>query len=175
MRDVCSTKLLAAPIILGGPGKFVQTDDSLFVHTRKVATNHITFHSYSLLSPAWSWLSTSTGTVAVGYMELVQDRTAATLLTIISAHVAPGIEIWSDQWALYHNVGRIPGVTAHRTVNHSIQFVTDKFIYYQGSVDLILHCFIASGVRINTMESYWNRCKTKIKRMKGVHRSFLPS
>ena len=104
-------------------------------------------------------------------MELVQDRTAATLLAIISAHVAPGTEIWSDQWASYHNVGRIPGVTAHHTVNHSIQFVTGKFIYYQGSVDLILHCFIASGVHTNTVE----RCKTKIKRMKGVHRSFLPS
>ena len=112
---------------------------------------------------------------AVGYMELVQDRTAATLLAIISAHVAPGTEIWSDQWASYHNVGRIPGVTAHRTVNHSVQFVTGKFIYYKGSVDLILHCFIASGVHTNTVESYWNRCKTKIKRMKGVHRSFLPS
>ena len=65
MRDVCSTKLLAAPIILGGTGKVVQIDESLFVHTRKVATNHVTFHSYSLLSPEWSWPSTSTGTVSI--------------------------------------------------------------------------------------------------------------
>ena len=63
---------------------------------------------------------------AIGYMELVQDRTAATLTAIISAHVAPGTEIWSDQWASYHNVGRIPGVTAHHTVNHSVQFITGK-------------------------------------------------
>jgi len=35
-RDVCSTKLLAAPIILGGPGVVVQIDEFLFVHTRKV-------------------------------------------------------------------------------------------------------------------------------------------
>ena len=34
---------------------------------------------------------------AIGYMELVQDRTAATLMSIISAHIAPGTEIWSDQ------------------------------------------------------------------------------
>ena len=64
----------------------------------------------------------------VGYMRLVQDRTAATLMAIISAHVASGTEVWSDQWASYHNVGTIPGVTAHRTVNHSVQFVTGELL-----------------------------------------------
>jgi len=42
------------------------------------------------------------------------DRTGATLIPIISAHVAPGPEIWNDQSAPYHNVGAIPGVTAHQ-------------------------------------------------------------
>ena len=65
---------------------------------------------------------------AVGYMELVSDRTAATLMSNITAHVTPGTEIWSDQWAAYHNVGTIPGVTAHHTVNHSVQFVTGKLL-----------------------------------------------
>ena len=36
LRDVCSSKLLTAPIVLGGPGKVVQIDESLFVHTQKV-------------------------------------------------------------------------------------------------------------------------------------------
>ena len=36
LRDVCSSKLLATPIVLGGPGKVVQIDESLFVHTQKV-------------------------------------------------------------------------------------------------------------------------------------------
>lgn len=35
-RDVCSDKLLSAPIVLGGPGKTVQIDESLFTHTPKV-------------------------------------------------------------------------------------------------------------------------------------------
>ena len=65
---------------------------------------------------------------AVGYMELVSDRTAATLMAIISAHFAAGTENWSDQWASYHNVRTIPGVTAHHTVNHSVQFVTGKLL-----------------------------------------------
>ena len=63
-------------------------------------------------------------------MRLVQDRTAATLMAIISAHVAPGTEVWSDQWVSYHiaNVGTIPGITAHHTVNHSVQFVTGELL-----------------------------------------------
>ena len=59
---------------------------------------------------------------------LVQDRTAATLMAITSAHVTPGTEVWSDQWASCHNVGTIPGVTAHRIVNHSVQFVTGELL-----------------------------------------------
>ena len=59
---------------------------------------------------------------AVGYMELVQDRTAATLLAIISAHVTPGTEVCSDQWASYHNVGRIP-VTVQSITPYSLSLV----------------------------------------------------
>lgn len=35
-RDVCSTKLLQSPIVLGGPGVVVQADESLFNHKPKV-------------------------------------------------------------------------------------------------------------------------------------------
>ena len=36
LREVCTTKLLQAPIILGGPGTIVQVDESLFRHKPKV-------------------------------------------------------------------------------------------------------------------------------------------
>ena len=35
-REVCTTKLLRAPIILRGPGTIVQVDESLFRHKPKV-------------------------------------------------------------------------------------------------------------------------------------------
>ena len=47
LREVCSTKLLSTPIVLGGPGKVVQIDESLFNHKPKVKlsvypTMHVT-------------------------------------------------------------------------------------------------------------------------------------
>ena len=37
LREVCSTKLLNTPIILGGPGVIVQIDESQFKHKPKVS------------------------------------------------------------------------------------------------------------------------------------------
>ena len=62
-------------------------------------------------------------TPALGYMEIVAQRDAATLLPIINAHIAPGTEVWSDEWNAYRRVGTLPNVSRHRTVNHSVNFV----------------------------------------------------
>ena len=96
-------------------------------------------------------------------MELVSDRTVVTLTSIITARIAPGTEIWSDQWASYHNVGTIPGVTAHRIVNHSVQFVRVK-----GPFDLCsIYVIVTSGVHTNIVEGCWNRWKMKNQTNKG--------
>ena len=58
LREVCTTKLLSSPIILGGPGVVVQIDESLFRHKSKV--NEITdlVHILKLMllsnqAPSW--------------------------------------------------------------------------------------------------------------------------
>lgn len=94
---------------------------------------------------------------ALGYMKIVATRDAATLLPIIHAHVNTGTIIHSDCWAAYNNVSHLSSVSGHHTVNHSVEFVT------------------SSGVHTNHIESYWNRAKIKLKRMRGCHRSQLPS
>ena len=94
---------------------------------------------------------------ALGYMEVVQQRDAATLLPLIQNHVNPGTTVHSDLWAAYNRVRQLPGVAAHNTVNHSVEFVTP------------------TGVHTQNIESYWNRVKTKLKRMKGCHAHQLPS
>ena len=91
-------------------------------------------------------------------MEVVQQRDAATLLPIINAHVAPGTIVHTVEWAAYNRVGTLPNVASHSTVNHSINFVDP-----------------ATGTHTQTVESYWNRCKTKLKRMKGCAGHQIPS
>ena len=97
-------------------------------------------------------------TPALGYMEIVSQRTALTLLPIMQQHVRPGTIIHSDEWASYRRVQSLPSVAQHSTVNHSITFVDP-----------------ITGTHTQNIESYWNRVKTKFKRMKGVHEEMLPS
>ena len=94
---------------------------------------------------------------ALGYMRIVPDRTAATLLPIIQQHVANGTIVHSDEWRAYRRVAALPSVQAHQTVNHSVTFVDPS-----------------TCVHTQHIESYWNRTKLKLKRMKGCHTQHIP-
>ena len=93
---------------------------------------------------------------ALGYMRIVPQRNAATLLPIIQQHVAPGTIIHSDEWRAYRGVSALPNVGSHQTVNHSLEFVNS-----------------VTGVHTENIESYWNRAKIKLKRMRGCHENEL--
>ena len=95
---------------------------------------------------------------ALGYMEIVPSRDARTLLPIIQDHTLPGTIIHSDQWSAYSRVQSLPNIASHSTVNHSVEFVNPT-----------------TGVHTQHVESYWNRVKSKFKRMKGCHEVQLPS
>ena len=55
-------------------------------------------------------------TPALGYMEVVPDQTAATLLPIVQAHILPGTIIHSDEWAAYQCVASLPNVSGYDAV-----------------------------------------------------------
>ena len=95
---------------------------------------------------------------ALGYMEIVPNRTAATLLPIIRQHTKPNTTIHSDQWQAYSRVASLPTVSSHSTVNHSLHFVDP-----------------VTRVHTQNIKSYWSRVKTKLKRMKGCHETQLAS
>jgi len=65
----------------------------------------------------------------LGYMEIVQHKSAATLLTIIQAHTAPGTIVHSDEWAAYNSVQGLPNVASHGVVNHSVRLSTQQREY----------------------------------------------
>ena len=56
------------------------------------------------------------------------------------------------------NVGSLPNVSNHQTVNHSLTVVDP-----------------VTRVHTKAIESYWNRTKMKLKKMKGVSQQQLPS
>ena len=80
------------------------------------------------------------------------------MLSIIQAHILPGTVVHSDQWSAYSQVASLQNVASHSTVNHLVEFVNPT-----------------TGVHIQHVESYRNRCKSRFKAMKGCHESQLPS
>ena len=76
-------------------------------------------------------------TPALGYMELVNQRDAATLLPIIQAHTAPGTIVYSDMWRAYSRVGSLPTVASHATVNHSLHFVDPATEVHTQNIELL--------------------------------------
>ena len=108
LRDVCSSKLLAAPIVLGGPGIVVQIDESLFVHSQKVQLVDATFMLFIVQLLEWPRSSSCTGTMGIRHGRYIND----------------------DQWASYNNVASLPGIVGRQTINHSVQFVTGSYVAY---------------------------------------------
>ena len=97
-------------------------------------------------------------TPSLGHIKVVPHRDANTLLPLITAHVTSSTIIHSDEWAAYNQVQRLPNVSSSDVVNHSVNFVE-----------------LTTGVHTQNVESYWNRVKTKLKRMRGCHGEQLQS
>lgn len=83
-----------------------------------------------------------------GYMCIIPNRSQNTLLQIIREKCLPGTTIWSDQWLGYKNINSVLGFY-HTTVNHSQVFVCTE-----------------TGVHIQSIESYWNKQKYRMKKKK---------
>ncbi|KAF9761274.1 hypothetical protein NGRA_2753 [Nosema granulosis] len=75
-----------------------------------------------------------------GLLFSVPDRTADTLLCMISDHVLPGTIIISDKWRYYVALRDVPDYT-DLTVNHSLNFVSsdDPMVHTKNIENLWLH------------------------------------
>ena len=151
LREICSWKLCQSTIKLGGPGKTVEIDESLFKHKPK-------YHRGSgPQTDKWVFgIVDLSYQPALGYMELVDRRETATLLPIIMDHVLPGTTIHSYEWRAYSSLSRHG--FSHSTVNHSLNFVDP-----------------VTGTHTQHVESYWSRAKRKLRRMHGTSDKLLPS
>ncbi|KAG0438190.1 hypothetical protein DMUE_3240 [Dictyocoela muelleri] len=145
LSTVVTKYLEIEPIRLGGPGIICQIDESMFVHKMK--------HNRGRIPRAQVWvfgIVDTSKSPLVGYMQIVTDRSATTLLPIIRRVCRPGTIIHSDMWAGYRELSNQTGLD-HFTVYHKLNFVNP-----------------GTGVHTQHIESFWNVQKLKIKKMKGV-------
>ena len=137
---------------LGGPGVICQIDESAFSHKPKYHRGR------APKSEIWVFGIVDTSfTPGRAYLQIVEDRSAATLLPIIRDVCKPGTIIHSDSWAAYSSIKRDLGFT-HQQVNHSD----------------VNHRFVApDGTHTQAIESYWSKRKLRVKKMKGIRRNML--
>ena len=148
LREICQRYLMANPIQLGGPGIVLELDESCFSHKPKHHRGRVP------RKPMWVFgIADTSFKPAIGFMEIVENRNSETLLPIIQSVARPGSIIHTDEWRSYRGIQRMG--YAHKTVNHSINFVEPD------------------GTHTQTIESYWNRKKSIIKKKNGCHKDFL--
>ncbi|KCZ79255.1 hypothetical protein H312_03360 [Anncaliia algerae PRA339] len=105
------------PLRLVSVEKSCQIDDSLFCHKVKA------YRGRSPLEQLWVFgIFDPSYIPARGYMEILPDRFAATLLPIIRRICRNGIITHSDEWAAYDQINRKLGFI-HYSVNYSLYFV----------------------------------------------------
>ena len=147
--DVSNKQLSNGNIKLGGRGKTVEIDESMFGHKRKYNRGRVS-------EGAWVFGMVERGSGRALTFR-VPDRTRETLVTrLVQEFIQPGTVIISDKFSPYFNLNDI-GYT-HLMVNHFENFV-DPY----------------TGAHTNTIEGVWNAVKKKLKRMCGTFKHQLPS
>ena len=92
-------------------------------------------------------------------MFAVPDRSAATLMPIITQSILPGTRIMSDQWQAYNGIAAAAGMGyTHETVNNSLHFVHPT-----------------TGANTQRIERSWKTAKERNKRQNGTHRQMVDS
>jgi hypothetical protein len=79
---------------------------------------------------------------------IVLRRNAETMRYLVTRYIAPGTEIWSDEWRAYRGIptwGPPGNPYIHRTVNHKQNFINP-----------------ATGVNTQRIESNWSAIKAAI-------------
>ena len=147
-RDICVECFVRNPMRIGGEGRIVEIDESLFA-TRKYNRGRIVqqqwiFGGYNRESKK-------------GFLIPVPDRTASTLLAVIREYILPGTSIYSDQWAAYSGIACLERMNyTHHTVCLDRNFVDPE-----------------TGVHTNGIEGLWSRAKSKIEAMHGTSRDLI--
>ena len=149
LRRCCSNAVDRDNIAIGGPGKIVEIDESLFTKIKHSRGKQLK------IKRIWVFGGVERGTRNCFFF-VVKDRKKETLLSLIFKHIAAGSIIYSDMWKSYIDICKLNKSFKHQMVNHSLHFVDPQ-----------------TGVHTNNIESTWKTGKMKIKQMCGVDRRYV--
>ena len=149
LQDISSLKILHGNVKLGGQGKTVEINESMFGHK-------CNYNRWQISQGTWVFSMVERGTGrALAFRG--PNRTRETLVAgLVQQFVEPGTTIISDKFSPYFNLNSLGYV--HVMVNHSENFV-DPF----------------TGAHSNTVEGVWCQIKRKLKALSGTLKSKLPS
>lgn len=102
------------------------------------------YHRGKRVEGAWVFGGIERTAAGRVFLEIVPDRSAATLLAIIRKYVRSGSIIYSDMWKAYDGIERALGLQ-HYTVNHKRHFKDPR-----------------TGVHTNAIEGTWCGVKRAI-------------
>lgn len=154
LRQICTLSLDKKNIVLGGFGKIVEIDESLYAKVKHWKGKDLR------RGQVWVFGLVERKTdnqLPKCYLQVVKDREALTLLSIIYEKCNRGTTVYSDCWSSYNKISNFKDFK-HQTVNHSLNFVDPN-----------------TGTCTNKIESLWNACKHKFKEMHGCKRSKIQS
>lgn len=147
-REVCLSVLEQDSEQIGGPGKFVEIDESKFGKRK--------FHRGKRIEGVWVFGGIERESKRC-FFEVVEDRSAATLIPLIKKYIRPGTTILSDCWKAYSSLSSEGYL--HLTVNHSIEFKNKE-----------------TGACTNQIKSTWNAVKRSLPKsgtQKHLYDSYL--
>jgi transposase-like protein len=150
IRNLYSEVMVNHNVLLGGLGNIVEVDESVIAKTKP------TRNGVARPVPAKWVVGLFDRTTKVGHVQLIEGRSEDDLLPIIQSVCVPGSTIYTDGWSGYNGLSNLGFI--HGVVVHERHFVDPE-----------------TGVHTNNVESYWKRCKRKLKQINGARGDMLGS
>jgi len=147
-REVCLCVLETDSEQIGGPGCVVEMYESKFGKRK--------YHRGKRVEGVWVFGGIERDSKRC-FFEIVEDRSAQTLIPLIKKYIKPGTQIISDCWKAYSSLEK-EGYT-HLTVNHSKEFKNPE-----------------TGACTNLVESTWHAVKKSLPKsgtQKQLYDSYL--